>query len=118
MWVSSEANYARDVDADFSGKIDLADLSVLDADWAKTLHTGDQDFQDSTDVSWSELYSQGESSTWENDSFKDLNAIEAEDSYVGSLKSPTAAGVIGADGNTTANDNDITGTEFQDQIPA
>ena len=26
--------------------------------------------------------------------------------------------VIGADGNTTANDNDITGTEFQDQIPA
>ena len=68
LWVSSEANYARDVDADFSGKIDLADLSVLDADWAKTLHTGDQDFQGSTDVSWFELDSQGESSTWENDS--------------------------------------------------
>ncbi|WP_303536525.1 hypothetical protein [Synechococcus sp. YX-04-1] len=116
--VASEASYARDVDADFSGKIDLADLSVLDADWGKTLHTGDEQFQGSADVSWSELDSQGTSSTWENDSFKDQNAIEAEDSYVGSLESPAAAGVIGADGNTTANDNDITGTEFQDQIPA
>ena len=38
---------ARDVDADFSGKIDLADLSVLDADWGKTLHTGDEQFQGS-----------------------------------------------------------------------
>ena len=28
--VASQASYARDVDADFSGKIDLADLSVLD----------------------------------------------------------------------------------------
>ena len=116
--VASDASYARDVDADFNGKIDLADLSILDADWGKTLHTGDRDFQGSGDVSWSELDSQGESSTWDNDSFKDQNAIEAESDYVGSLESPTAAGVIGADGNTTANDNDITGTEFQDQIPA
>ena len=116
--VASEASYARDVDADFSGKIDLADLSVLDADWGKTLHTGDEDFQGSSDVSWDELDDQGTSSTWDNDSFKDQNAIEAEDSYVGSLESPTAGGVIGADGNTTANDNDITGTEFQDSIPA
>ena len=112
--VASEASYARDVDADFSGKIDLADLSILDADWGKSLHTGDQDFQGSGDVSWSELDSQGESSTWDNDSFKDQNAIEAEAGYVGSLESPTASGVIGADGNTTANDNDITGNEFQD----
>ena len=116
--VASEASYARDVDADFSGKIDLADLSVLDADWGKSLHTGDEQFQGSADVSWSELDSQGTSSTWENDSFKGQNAIEADSGYVGSLESPTAAGVIGADGNTTANDNDITGTEFQDQIPA
>ena len=114
--IASEASYARDVDADFSGKIDLADLSVLDADWGKTLHTGDEQFQGSADVSWSELDSQGESSTWDNDSFKDQNAIEAEDSYVGSLESPTAAGVIGADGNSTANDNDITGTNFQETV--
>jgi hypothetical protein len=116
--VASEASYARDVDADFSGKIDLADLSVLDNDWGKTLHTGDEQFQGSADVSWSELDGQGDNATWDNSSFKDQNAIEAEDSYVGSLESPTSAGVIGADGNTTANDNDITGTEFQDSIPA
>ena len=115
--VASEASYARDVDADFSGKIDLADLSVLDADWGKTLHTGDEQFQGSADVSWSELDTYG-AMTWDNDSFKDQNAIEADTNYVGSLESPSASGVIGADGNTTANDNDITGTEFQDQIPA
>jgi hypothetical protein len=121
--IASDASYARDVDADFSGKIDLADLSVLDSDWGKTLHTGDEQFQgsapvqDSAVVSWIELDSQGDNSTWDNSSFKDQNAIEAEDSYVGSLESPTAVGVIGADGNTTANDNDITGTEFQDSIP-
>ena len=63
------------------------------------------------------LLQRGTSSTWDNDSFKDQNAIEAEDSYVGSLESPSASGVIGADGNTTANDNDITGTTLQDQIP-
>ena len=113
-----DASVAHDVDADFNGRIDLADLSILDADWGKTLHAGDEQFQGSADVSWSELDSQGTSSTWENDSFKDQNAIEADDSYVGSLESPTASGVIGADGNTTANDNDITGTNFQDQIPA
>ena len=43
--------------------------------------------------------------------------IEADSAYVGSLESTAAAGVIGADGNTTANDNDIRGTEFQDLIP-
>ena len=110
--VASEASYARDVDADFSGKIDLADLSVLDADWAKTLHTGDQDFQDSTDVSWSELDSQGESSTWENDSFKDQNAIEAESDYVGSLEAPGTSGVTGSDGNQDGS-NSLDGEFFQ-----
>ena len=116
--VASEASYARDVDADFSGKIDLADLSVLDADWGKTLHTGDEQFQGSSDISWSELDEQGSYSSWDNDSFKDQNEIEADADYVGSLESPAAAGVIGADGNATANDNDITGTEFQDPIAA
>ena len=93
------ASVARDVDADFSGKIDLADLSVLDADWGKTLHTGDEQFQGSADVSWSELDNQGDSSTWDNTSFKDQNAIEAESDYVGSLEAPGTSGVIGSDGN-------------------
>ena len=34
-------SYARDVDADFNGKIDLADLGMLDVDWNKSLHTAD-----------------------------------------------------------------------------
>ena len=79
---------------------------------------GSAPLQDSAAVSWNDLDAQGASSTWENDSFKNQNAIEAEDSYVGSLESPAAVGVIGADALTTANDNDITGTEFQDSIPA
>lgn len=111
-----DASVADDVDADFSGKIDLADLSVLDADWGKTLHTGDEDFVGSSEISWNELDSQGADTTWENDSFKDQNAVEAEADYVGSLDSPTSNGVIGADGNQSANDNDIQGTEFQDPI--
>ena len=113
-----DATVAHDVDADFSGSIDLADLAVLDADWGKTLHTGDEAFQGSAEVSWSELDDQGQNSTWDNDSFKDQNAIEAEESYVGSLESPAETGVIGADGNATANDNDITGASFQDPTPA
>ena len=108
---------ARDVDADFSGSIDMADLAVLDADWGKTLHTGDEAFQGSAEVSWSDLDSQGTSSTWDNASFKDQNATEAAPDYIGSLESPSATGVIGADGNTTSNsDNDITGTTFQETV--
>ena len=113
-----DATVANDVDADFSGKIDLADLSVLDEDWGKTLHTGDEAFQGSSDVSWDELDSQGTDTTWDNDSFKSQNAIEAETDYVGSLESPTSIGVIGADGNDIANDNDIQGGEFQDPLAA
>ena len=112
LQVASEASYARDVDADFSGKIDLADLSVLDADWGKTLHTGDEQFQGSADLSWSELDSQGDSSTWENDSFKDQNAIEAESDYVGSLEAPGTSGVIGSDGNQDGS-NSLEGEFFQ-----
>ena len=111
-----DASVARDVDADFNGKIDLADLSILDADWGKTLHTGDRQFQGSNDVSWSQLDDQGIYSTWDNDSFKDQNETETEANYVGSLESPTATNVIGADGNTDANDADSTGTYFQEII--
>ena len=53
-------------------------------------------------MSWSELDSQGENSTWDNDSFKDQNAIEAEDAYIGSLETAVAPSNIGGDsGNTT-----------------
>ena len=117
--VASDASYARDVDADFSGKIDLADLSILDQDWGQSLHDGTSGgFTGSSDTfTMGHLDAQG-AETWDNASFKNQNAIEAEDAYIGSLETTAAAGVIGADGNTTANDNDITGTNFQDQIPA
>ena len=111
--VASAASYARDVDADFSGKIDLYDLSILDADWGKTLHTGDEQFQGSSDISWSELDEQGDNSSWDNDSFKDQNEIEADEDYAGSLEAP-GSNVYGADGNFVPNDNDITETFFQD----
>ena len=113
-----DASVARDVDADFSGKIDIADLAILDSDWGKTLHTGDEKFQGSSDVSWTALDSQGNGTSWNNDSFKDQNSIEAEIDYVGSLESPASTGVIGADGNQSANDGDIQGSEFQDPLAA
>ena len=111
-----DTTVARDVDADFSGSIDLADLAVLDADWGKTLHTGDESFQGSSEVSWSELDDQGAHSSWDNDSFKDQNNTEAAPDYVGSLESAAASNVIGADGNTSANDGDSTATFFQETI--
>lgn len=115
-------SYARDVDADFSGKIDLADLAVLDADWGKSLHTGDQDFLGSGDLSWSELDLQGVPGetglSWNNGSFKEQNAVEAAADYVGSLENPVAVGVIGADGDSSMANSDITGTYFQDFVAA
>ena len=111
-----DASVAKDVDADFNGKIELADLAVLDNDWGKTLHTGDEQFQGSGDVSWSELDSQGESSTWDNDSFKDQNAIESDPAFIGSLESSTTPGIIGADGSTTATENDITDSVSLDPL--
>ena len=110
-----QASVAHDVDADFSGKIDLGDLSILDADWGKSLHNGDQDFQGSADLSWNELDQQGTTgdAAWDNQAFKDQNAVEASTDFVESLENPTAVGVIDADGNSNQTDNDIAGTEFQ-----
>ncbi len=87
------ASVATDVDANFDKEISLADLAVLDQDWGKTLHTGDESFQGSADVSWTDLDQQGTSSSWDNTSFKDQNAIEADSSYVGSLQEPGTSGV-------------------------
>ena len=89
----------------------MADLSVLDADWGKTLHNGDEQFQGSADISWDELDDQGTSSSWDNDSFKDQNAIEAEESYVGSLEAPGNNDVIGSEGNQN-NNNSLDGEAF------
>ena len=51
--------------------------------------------------------------TWDNTSFKNQNAIEAEDAYIGSLETTVAAGDIGADsGNNT---DPMTGEELNQE---
>ena len=109
------ASVAGDVDADFSGKIDLADLSVLDADWGKSLHTGDEQFQGSAGLSWNALDSQGSNSTWDNSSFKNQNAIEADAGYIGSLEAPGTSDMTGSESNQDGN-NSLEADTFQDPI--
>ena len=105
---------AGDVDANYDDSIDLLDLAVLDKDWGKSLHTGVDDFLGSEELSWEDLDSQG-SKSWDNTVFKEQNAFEAYEGFVGSLESPTSS-VIGADGDTDANDKDMLGTNFQEVI--
>ena len=110
--VNSGGDVAGDVDANFDNSIDILDLAVLDADWGKSLHSGSEDFLGSSDISWEELDSQG-NMIWDNTVFKEQNAFEAYQGFVGSLESPTSS-VIGADGNIDANDDDMLGTIYQD----
>ena len=112
--VNSGGEVAGDVDANYDDSIDLLDLAVLDKDWGKTLHDGADNFLGSNKLSWEELDSQG-SKEWENAVFKEQNAFEAYDGFVGSLESPTS-NVIGADGNTDANDGDMLYNGFQDIV--
>ena len=107
-----DASVARDVDADFNGKIDIADLSVLDQDWGQSLHSGTSEtFTGSDSLDWGSLDSQA-GATWDNSSFKQQNAIEAEDSYVGSLETTAAPGDIGGDSGNGTNDQ-MTGGDAQ-----
>ena len=53
--VASESSYCRDVDADFSGKIDMGDFSSR-SDWGRTLHTGDETFTGSNaTLNWDQI---------------------------------------------------------------
>ena len=110
------ASVARDVDADFSGKIDLADLSILDQDWGKSLHKGTEDFTGSSETfTWSSL-AQQDDAKWDNSSFTAQNAIEAQDSYIGSLEPPAAAGSIGGDNSINTNEDGTTGSTEVDPL--
>ena len=115
--VSDQDSVARDVDADFSGKIDLADLAVLDADWGKTLHTGDETFEGSNEMSWDLLDTQADgSANWNNEAFKTQNQIEHELGNINqTLNAPGATGVIAGD-EENGNQNDLLGTDFQDPL--
>ncbi|WP_240953049.1 Ig-like domain-containing protein [Prochlorococcus sp. P1361] len=109
-----DASVATAVDANFDGQISMEDLAVLDADWGQSLHQpstatangSESSFNGSDDISWQELDSQGLTgdAAWDNQAFKDQNAVEASNDFVQSLESPTAVGVIGMNGNTINND--------------
>ncbi|WP_413352228.1 clostripain-related cysteine peptidase [Prochlorococcus sp. MIT 1227] len=117
-----DASVARGVDANFDGQISMEDLAVLDADWGQSLHqvaqTSTDAFLGESEISWEQLDSQGTTgdAAWDNQAFKDQNAVEASNDFVESLESPAAVGVIGGDGNSDSSDNDIAGTEFQDPL--
>ncbi len=66
----------HDVDADFSGSIDMLDLAVIDADWSKSLHSGDGQFLGSDSITMDELFRQN-GRRWDSSAFEDQNAIEA-----------------------------------------
>ena len=93
-------------------------LAILDEDWGKSLHTGDQDFTGSGEaLDWNTLDKQGDAE-WTNTSFKEQNALEADADFVGSLETVAAGNLAtGADGNTNAWDGDdnteMLGSEFQ-----
>jgi hypothetical protein len=105
---------AADVDADFSGKIDIADLAILDQDWGKTLHTGSETFTGSDSINWEELSTQGEDGSWNNSAFVDQNAVELALGNFNQTLDPAIAGVSGADDINQNQENDLLGTDFQD----
>ncbi len=74
--VATEESYASDVDANYDGKVSIADLSVLEKDWGKSLHTGDESFLGSGEkLDFESIDGDG---TWDNSSFKRENAVAAK----------------------------------------
>ena len=100
----------------------MADLAVLDADWGESLHQVPQASTDAflgeSEISWDQLDNQGLTgeAAWDNQAFRDQNALEAGNDFVESLESSGTTGVIGGDGNETANDGGIDGDYFQEPL--
>ena len=116
--VASEESYARDVDADFNGKIDMADLSVLDQDWGKSLHNGYGTFEGSSqDFTMDDLSDQGYSDKlqWDNSSFENQNETEAQAGYEGTLDAGAATS-IESDGTPSDVQEPLAGNSYQDAI--
>jgi hypothetical protein len=89
----------HDVDADFNGSIDMLDLAVIDADWSKSLHSGDGKFLGSDSITMDELFRQ-DGRRWDSSAFEDQNEIEAEEAgsaYVNVLMKEST-GLISAAG--------------------
>jgi hypothetical protein len=85
-----------DVDANFDGKVDWMDLAVIDADWNKSLHRGNDFVGFSEEFSVSDLFKQG-SRDWDSSAFTQRLAIEtgminsAESTFVPDLDDPQAS---------------------------
>ena len=94
--------YNAEVDANFDGNFNVADLAFLDVDWGKTLHTtvsGENSVPDSAGVqttrsftgntganaiSWAELSVNG-GYTWSNNSFDEQSKLESAANFVATL---------------------------------
>jgi len=111
--IATERSLARDVDANYDGKISIADLSVLEKDWGKTLHTGKEAFLGSGEkLNWDNIDGNG---TWDNTNFKRENEISADALASNSANTVQIEPVIHGSGvtetTTTPNDkNDLFGT--------
>ena len=97
----------------------MEDLAALDADWGKTLHTGEVDkFTGSDLLSVDELAANG-GLEWNNDAFLDQNAIGAikdgPNKFVATLDDPLVGGIIDGD-NKDASENDIQGLFLNNDI--
>jgi len=88
---------AQDVDANFDNIINIADLAILDQDWGKSLHIGDQVFVGSDQMLMPELLDQGLDATWNDSSFILQNQIEASPDFIGSFgtSGQISSGIIG-----------------------
>ncbi|MCP9907621.1 hypothetical protein KBY72_10620 [Cyanobium sp. BA5m-21] len=92
-------NKPHDVDADFDGSIDMRDLAVIDEDWGKSLHSGDDKFLGSDSITMDELFRQN-GRRWDSSAFEEQNAIEADEAgsaYVNVL-TDESSGLISAAG--------------------
>ncbi len=82
-----------DVDANYDGMIDIKDLGVIDADWNRSLHSGDEAFAGVEGFSMDSLFKQG-SNSWDSNNYTLQGAIEtgmldAESAFVEDLDHPT-----------------------------
>lgn len=97
-WNGGAGTYHAEVDADFSGGFDIADLAVLNNDWGGSLHTQpvtavtaangtdtiNRSYAANADLTWSQLNTQG-SYTWDNTSFDNQSIVEAGSDFVDTL---------------------------------
>ncbi len=93
--MANEGNTPSDVDANYDDTIDIKDLAVIDSDWNRSLHTGDEAFAGfGEDFTIESLFKQG-SGSWDSSAFTQQGAIETgmlddvESTFVEDLDHPS-----------------------------